>query len=275
MEWIGDTGSAPDLISEHDLQGHASRTSENPINIMTANGPSSADQQIKINVPSLGIEADPYVLPSTPSVLSVGYRCVEQGFDVIWKACCRPSFRDKKGKKIFLDVRDSVPYLKSWPENISVPARPSPTETATGRSAQSDSEALASQLDDFSLAACQRLLASVKFKKDPIQRSFVKENKSRSEYIMLGVYAHGGLQGITRKSDDHPKLIEYLCKFLKHHGAKDNFSSICINHGSSVKVHKDIHNKSDTTNVTMSLGNFEGGGLWIHDGIFRKGTRVP
>ena len=50
---------------------------------MTANGPISADQQIKINVPSLEIEADPYVLPSTPSVLSVGYRCMEQGFDFI------------------------------------------------------------------------------------------------------------------------------------------------------------------------------------------------
>ena len=99
IEWIGDTGSAQDLISEHDLEGHPSRTSENPINIMTANGPSSADQQIKVNVPSLGIEADPYVLPSTPSVLSIGYRCMEQGFDFIWKACCRPYFRDKKGKQ--------------------------------------------------------------------------------------------------------------------------------------------------------------------------------
>ena len=132
-----------------------------------------------------------------------------------------------------------------------------------------ESQALASQLakdHDFSVAACQGLLASVKFKKDPIQRSVVQGEKSKSEYIILGVYAHGGIQGITRKSDDHPKLTEYLCQFLKHHGIKDHFSSICINHGSSVKVHKDIHNKTDTANVTMSLGDFKGGGLWIHDG---------
>ena len=86
IEWIGDTGNAQDLISEHDLQGHPARISENPINIMTANGPSSVDKQLKINVPSLGIEADPYVLASTPSVLSVGHRCVDQGFDFIWNA---------------------------------------------------------------------------------------------------------------------------------------------------------------------------------------------
>ena len=193
---------------------------------------------------------------------------MEQGFDFIWKACCRPYFRDKKGNKIFLDFRDNVPYLKSWPENISVPARAAQPESAAGRPAQSESEALASQLakdHDFSMAGCQGLLASVKFKKDPTQRSVVQGKKSTSEYIILGVYAHGGIQGITRKSD-HPKLAEYLCKFLKHHGIKDHFSSICVNHGSSVKVHKNIHNKTDTTNVTMSLGDFKGGGLWIHDG---------
>ena len=66
---------------------------------MTANGPSSADQQIQINVPSLRLEADPYVLPSTPSVLSVGYRGVEQGFDFIWKACCRPYFVIRGAKR--------------------------------------------------------------------------------------------------------------------------------------------------------------------------------
>ena len=30
IEWMGDTGSAQDLISEHDLHGHPSRTSETP-----------------------------------------------------------------------------------------------------------------------------------------------------------------------------------------------------------------------------------------------------
>ena len=146
--------------------------------------------------------------------------------------------------------------------NISVPARPAHPESAAGKPAQSESEALASQLakdQDFSVAACQRLLALVKFKKDATQRSVVQGKKSKSEYIILGVYARGGVQGITRKSDDHPKLTEYLCRFLKH------LSSICINHGSSVKVYKDIHNKTDATNVTMSLGDFQGGELWVHD----------
>ena len=68
------------------------------------------------------------------------------------------------------------------PENISVPARAAQSESAAGRPAQSESEALASQLakdHDFSVAACQRLLASVEFKKDPIQRSVVQGRKAK------------------------------------------------------------------------------------------------
>ena len=38
IEWTGDTGSAQDLISEQDLDRNPWRHSENPINIMTANG---------------------------------------------------------------------------------------------------------------------------------------------------------------------------------------------------------------------------------------------
>ena len=64
----------------------------------------------------------------------------------MWNAYCRPYFCDKKGSEIFLDVRDHVPYLKSWPETIDVPARPVPTAPAAGRPALPESEALANKL---------------------------------------------------------------------------------------------------------------------------------
>ena len=108
----------------------------------------------------------------------------------MWKANCRPYFRDKEGNKIFRDVRDNVPYLNSWPENISVPARPVPTAPAAGR-------------PRFHPGCCQGLLTAVKFKKDPIQRAVVKGGKAKSEGIILGVFAHGGIQGVTRKQCLH------------------------------------------------------------------------
>ena len=119
MEWIADAGSAQDLISKADLGNLRSYTAPHRINIITANGPSSADGQADAKVPSLGVSSTPYVLHSAPSVLTVGYRCMEEGFDFIWRAYQRPYFRDPKGNKTYRDVRDFVPYLKSRKETYT------------------------------------------------------------------------------------------------------------------------------------------------------------
>ena len=83
IEWIADTGSAQDLISRDDLGSLRSYTAPHPINSITANGPSSADVQADLKVPSLGFTSALYVLPRTPSVLTVGYRCMEEAFDFV------------------------------------------------------------------------------------------------------------------------------------------------------------------------------------------------
>ena len=131
IEWIADAGNAQDLISRDDLGSLRSYTAPHPINIITANGPSSADVQADIKVPSLGVTSTPYVLPNTPSVLT---RCMEEGFDFIWRDYQRPFLRDSKGNKTCMDVRDYVlSYLKSWEEGTAVPAwrKPEPPVPAS------------------------------------------------------------------------------------------------------------------------------------------------
>ena len=181
IEWVGDTGSTQDLTSERDLAGMSSRDSSHPINIMTANGPSSADKQFAVNVPSIGIASDPYVLPDTPAVLSVGQRCVEEGFDFVWESYSRPYLKTPKGEKVYLDVRDNVPYLKSWPENVALPASRSAghsVQTAAERKgpAPDESESTAKRLtqeEDYSNKSCLELIPKVKFKGPGAQRSAV------------------------------------------------------------------------------------------------------
>ena len=116
IEWIADTGSAQDLISKDELGVFRSHRSPNPIKTITANGPSSAEVQSDISVPSIGVVSHPYVLPSTPSVLSVGYRCMEEGFDFMWKSSSRPYFGSPPMAidRVYMDVKDYVPYLKYW-----------------------------------------------------------------------------------------------------------------------------------------------------------------
>ena len=48
---------------------------------------------------------------------------MEQGFDFIWRACTRPYLKTPEGERVFLDVRDNVPFLKSWKEGTACPAR--------------------------------------------------------------------------------------------------------------------------------------------------------
>ena len=36
---------------------------------------------------------------------------MEEGIDFVWRANCRPFFRDAEVNKIYMDVEDKVPYL--------------------------------------------------------------------------------------------------------------------------------------------------------------------
>ena len=275
LEWIGDTGSAQDLIAERDLQHLKAYESEQPINIMTANGPSSADKQCDVDVPSIAISAKPYVLPDTPSVLSIGQRCMEQGFDFIWRACTRPYLKTPEGERVFLDVRDNVPFLKSWKEGTACPARESKSDeiqsVARGEMPDRSSEEIALQLlekHDFSERSCVDLLRTVNFGAGRSRRKALgeKHGNSKEKYVILGAFAHGGFHGVTKRTGRHVNTIKYLIAFLRKRGAElESCSSLCINQNSPIKVHKDVNNHKDHLNVTIAVGEFSNGGLWIHD----------
>ena len=291
IEWIADTGSAQDLIAQRELGQTKTYESSSPIQMMTANGPNAASVQCDVSVDSIGIEVKPYVLPDTPSVLSIGQRCMEEGFDFVWKANSRPYLKTPKGKKIFMDVKDNVPYLKSWHENITVPARrvePSPNKprkevssSEAGKPSSSpDSEATAKKLresGDFSHASCYSLLKQVKFKASKNKRSVItsgpKPPDGNAEYVVLGAFSHGGMHGITNRSGQNKELMKFLNAYLKHHGATGPNTSLCINHGSSIKVHKDAHNHREYNNNTISLGEFTNGELWIRDDKAERGSK--
>ncbi|CAE7245792.1 unnamed protein product [Symbiodinium sp. CCMP2592] len=245
IEWIADTGSAQDLVSQGDLGSLRSHRSQNPIGIVTANGPSTAEIQFNIAVPSLGIDSHPYVLPSTPSVLSVGYRCMEEGFDFVWRSGTRPYFQSSSGERIYMDVKDYVPYLKSWKEGVAVPARrkPQPDEDHKNDLVLSleEAEGYARELrinGDFRLGSCYKLLKLTPFKSTGNSRRMKAtenddsvEDEVGRDYIIIGAWIFSGMTGITTSVDRHAQLTKYLIAFMKSRGLKDTFTSICINHG--------------------------------------------
>ena len=274
MEWIGDTGSAQDLISERELADLVPFESDCPINISTANGPGYANRQCEVGVPSINSVAKPYVLPNTPSVLSVGQRCMEQGYDFIWKGFQRPYFKVPGSGKVYLDVRDNVPYLKSWKEGTACPAR---RIAASSGGSRTDPEIVAKELlqnQDFSHRSCLKLLKESTFKQPKSRRSAIRVKDDRdSKYLVFGAFSHGGMQGITKRSKSYPKVIQYLLGYLRKHGVDGPVTSLAVNCNSDVKMHKDVNNHRDHDNFTISLGDFTGGQLWVHDNCLEKNQR--
>jgi hypothetical protein len=78
-----DTGSAVDLVSARDGPSdyvHGVLPLDVPISLSTANGRMLATKCVEMQVGTLADVVSPLVLNSTPPVLSVGKRCMDEGY---------------------------------------------------------------------------------------------------------------------------------------------------------------------------------------------------
>ena len=74
---------------------------------------------IEIQVGTLADVVKPLLLKSTPALLSVGKRCMEEGYSFIWRAGKTPYLVDRSGVTHPLQVKDNVPYLLDGPEQYA------------------------------------------------------------------------------------------------------------------------------------------------------------
>ena len=110
----------PDLVNDSELPDNYGYYSDNPIRMITANGESSSSKQGRVFVPKLGKTIiDPYLVRSSPPVASVGMRCVDDGYDFVWRGSKgEPPYMVKPNReRIELVVRDYVPYFAKQFEN--------------------------------------------------------------------------------------------------------------------------------------------------------------
>ena len=72
--WLTDTGCGYDLVSKKHVRKIEDRIkkSRNPLTFNTANGATEAEDDILLHLNELDEEIEPYVMASTPAVLSVG-----------------------------------------------------------------------------------------------------------------------------------------------------------------------------------------------------------
>ena len=127
--WLADTGCGHDLIQRAELTKLKRwiRRAARPITFITANGRTQAKDVVDLFVKEFGETISPFVLESTPAVVSVGFRCMELGYTFIWPPGRNPYFVTPSGNIIYLEVHDHIPYLKPGSE-LCRPRKPSGKE---------------------------------------------------------------------------------------------------------------------------------------------------
>ena len=86
--WLVDSGSGYDLVCATNVEHVRDKIkkSARPIALWTANGLTPAEKEITLHINRLDMDICPFVLNSTPDVLSLGRHCAQHGFEFHWKA---------------------------------------------------------------------------------------------------------------------------------------------------------------------------------------------
>ena len=82
--WLIDTGCGYDLVGRREVAALKAlfRKARIPITFQTASGTTPTTECLELHLEELGEVIEPYVLASTPAVLSVGKRCQEYGYSL-------------------------------------------------------------------------------------------------------------------------------------------------------------------------------------------------
>ena len=110
--FIMDSGSGHDLISSTRVDRMDIDTYQSDrVNFHTANGITSTSTMVDLDFDTFNEPARAHVLEDTPSVLSLGKRCMEQGYTFVWPNGREPYMINSKGDKIKMEVHDLIPYV--------------------------------------------------------------------------------------------------------------------------------------------------------------------
>ena len=112
--WLADTGCGHGLVSKTDVYAVKRFLEKAPqvVTFQTVNGPPIGGQVCPLRFDELRAEIEPYVLNNSPSVLSIGIRCMEKKYTFIWPPGENPYFITPDDQIIQCEVHDHVPYIR-------------------------------------------------------------------------------------------------------------------------------------------------------------------
>eukprot|EP00435_Cladocopium_sp_Y103_P040038 s2308_g10.t2 len=110
--FIMDSGSGHDLIARKKvMRMELDMNPCDPITFHTANGTTTAEYEVCIGFGTMEETSHVHVLEDTPSVFSMGRRCMLEGYSFVWPHGQNPFMINKVGERIDMVVRDFIPYI--------------------------------------------------------------------------------------------------------------------------------------------------------------------
>ena len=114
--WLGDTGTDQDIIGKnscHIQENPKLQNADRTLRIHTANGEIRTNQTTEVKLKCLKEPMNPYVLDDSPCAMSIGMKCLEQGYDFVWPKGSKPFFIRPDGKTVFFKIASRVPFVDS------------------------------------------------------------------------------------------------------------------------------------------------------------------
>ncbi|CAE7765879.1 RE2 [Symbiodinium sp. CCMP2592] len=117
----------------------------------------------------------------------------------------------------------------------------------------------------FSLDELALLLPQLPMKPTSRHRCINGDPGDKTQSFLGGMWTHGGLHGISRGTALYPKFVSYVNEVMKRASpVKDiGWSSFVIHKDVATCIHRDSHNLAETPVLTVSLGDFSGGCVWV------------
>ena len=119
---------------------------------------------------------------------------------------------------------------------------------------------------DFRRETCEELIKALPRRRIS-GRQELGDNPEGS-YMVFGTYARGKQCGVTSVTKILTQTCQYLNQYLKQHGGSQHkWTSFVVNQSVRLPCHRDVNNLSEYPNLTLGVGQYQEGGIWVQENV--------
>ena len=128
-------------------------------------------------------------------------------------------------------------------------------------------EEFASDLFDrgmFDYKSIEEVIKRLPLGRKSATRDIMKPQGKQSGIVTFGLYAHGPMAGVTRATQEMAKVCRFVNQWISSLVPSSfTWSSVSIGVQTAADVHLDARNEGQSLNMSVSLGKFSNGELWV------------